>query len=289
MDQQSSYRVSDMDVDFGASPIVFSLNGQRVVGAGCKNGTFVIVDADTMSYVNQRQILPYYLKSDEDSVDNNCQIPTVDPHGPDTPTNPNPLVSNAESNTTSAENYSGTYSTAAIDNPANCQQVFIGVGGNNYHYLAPGIDYTTTPFMRAMDGTTLKDSWPTEVLDVKDVITGQDRKLARYPLANVTMVHNDETVGMYTTPGEAGLSSPALVNDVVFCSTSKVALYAFNKADGKLLFSDRIGSQTDGFNGGYGYCMGPAIAGDYVVVGGLIYGSDGGLLKIYRLEKGASS
>ena len=31
---------------------------------------------------------------------------------------------------------------------------------------------------------------------------------------------------MYRTPGESGLSSPAVVNDIVFCSTSKIAVYA---------------------------------------------------------------
>ena len=39
--------------------------------------------------------------------------------------------------------------------------------------------------------------------------------------------------------------------------------------------------QTGGFSGGYGYCLGPAVCGDHVVAGGLIYGRDGGVLKIY--------
>lgn len=88
---------------------------------------------------------------------------------------------------------------------------------------------------------------------------------------------------MYATPGEAGLSSPAVVNDVVFCSTSKIALYAFDANDGTLLWSDALGEQTGGFNGGYGYCLGPAIAGDHVVVGALLMGRDGGVLRIYSL------
>jgi hypothetical protein len=31
---------------------------------------------------------------------------------------------------------------------------------------------------------------------------------------------------MYRTLGESGLSSPTVVNDIVFCSTSKIAVYA---------------------------------------------------------------
>jgi hypothetical protein len=34
--------------------------------------------------------------------------------------------------------------------------------------------------------------------------------------------------------------------------------------------------------------MGPAVWGDYVVAGGLIYGRDGGLLRIYRLPQAQS-
>ena len=38
-----------------------------------------------------------------------------------------------------------------------------------------------------------------------------------------------------------------------------------------MLWSDQLGEQTSGINGGYGYCMGPAVCGDYVVAGGLVY------------------
>jgi hypothetical protein len=89
--------------------------------------------------------------------------------------------------------------------------------------------------------------------------------------------------GMYTTAGECGLSSPAVVNDVVFCTTSKIAIYAFDVRDGKLLWWDDMGMQTDGYNGGYGYCLGPAIWKNYVVAGALVFGRDGGVLKIYGL------
>ena len=106
--------------------------------------------------------------------------------------------------------------------------------------------------------------------------------------SHLAMVHSrfsTNTFPMYETAGESGLSSPAVVNDLVFCSTSKIALYAFDAEDGTLRFSDDFGAQTGGFNGGYGYCLGPAISGDFVVVGGLVMGRDGGVLRVFRLNK----
>ena len=49
---------------------------------------------------------------------------------------------------------------------------------------------------------------------------------------------------MYTTVAEGGLSSPAVVNDVVLISTTKVSLYAFDANDGTPLWSDDLGMQT---------------------------------------------
>ncbi|MFT4924966.1 MAG: outer membrane protein assembly factor BamB [Phenylobacterium sp.] len=281
MDAESSYRSSDTDVDFGASPIVFNLKGRRVVGAACKNGSFVIVDADTMALVEQRQMLPYY--------NDGTQIPTVDPHGTENVDSPNPVISNEASNSYPAENFHGTYSTPAIDDDCD-PNVFICLGGNNYHYIAPGNDAQTTPFMRAMDSTNkLNDSWPMETVTVLDPVYAAYQSFDRYRLDNVTMSSPDGPVGMYMTNQDSGISSPAVANDVVFCSTTKVALYAFRVSDGKLLWTDVLGSQTGGFNGGYGYCLGPAVAGNYVVAGGLILGtgedSDGGILRIYHLDQ----
>jgi outer membrane protein assembly factor BamB len=88
---------------------------------------------------------------------------------------------------------------------------------------------------------------------------------------------------MYRTPGESGLSSPAVANDVVFCATSKIAVYAFHAYTGKMLWEDQLGIQTGGMNGGYGYCLGPAVSGDYVVAGALVFGHRGGVLRIYGL------
>ena len=50
-----------------------------------------------------------------------------------------------------------------------------------------------------------------------------------------------------------------------------------------LLWSDDLGMQTDGYSGGYGYCLGPAIWNNYVVAGALVFGRDGGVLRIYGL------
>jgi hypothetical protein len=119
--------------------------------------------------------------------------------------------------------------------------------------------------MRAMDWNTLDDAWP---------MAGDPKK---YTLA---------AAAMYQNAGESGLSVPAVVNDVVFMATTQVAMYAFSVADGTLLWSDvgNFGQQTGGFNGGYGYCLGPAIWGDYVVAGALVTGGEGGVLNIYTLK-----
>lgn len=248
----SSYRPSDIDIDIGGSPTIVTIAGQKVVAIGCKNGGFFLLDAATLQLLRWRQLLPY--------ANNGDQLATVDPHTNDP--EPNPRVSNETSNTTDAENYSGTYSTAAFD-PAT-QRFFISIGGPNYHVLAPGIDHTTTPFMRALDASSLADSWPMDGSDPRRYLHAQPP--------------------MYANPAECGLSSPAAVNDVVFCTTSKTAIYAFAVQDGTLLWHDDIGEQTGGYNGGYGYCMGPAIWGDYVVAGALVYGRDGGVLNIYALS-----
>lgn len=257
---ESSYRPSDIDVDVGGAPTLYSINGRKVVGLGCKNGSYMICDASTLAIIKWRQMLPY--------ASNGDQIPTVDPHGPDTSSDPNPYVSNDDSNVTDAENFHGTYSTAAICTPQ--KKLFIGIGGNNYHFVASGIDSATTPFMRAMDWETLDDAWP---------MTGDNP--ARYTNAGRAM---------YQNAGESGISVPAVVNDVVFMSTTYVALYAFSATDGTVLWfdMDNYGSQTQGFMGGYGYCMGPAIWGNYVVAGALVAGrTAGGVLNIYKYTPAA--
>jgi outer membrane protein assembly factor BamB len=257
-----SYRPSDVDVDIGGAPTLWSLNGRKVVGIGCKNGCYMTFDANTFEPVASRQMLPF--------MNDGSQISTVDPHGNDAANDPNPVITNAMSNVTPGENFHGTYSTAALCSAQ--QKIFIGIGGNNYHFICAGIDSASTPFIRALDWTTLKDAWPLD--------NGDPR---RYSAAS------DPNNPLYKPPVggqvESGISVPAVVNDVVFMTTTRVAMYAFSATDGTLLWGDvaNFGSQTGGFNGGYGYCMGPAIAGNYVVAGALVLGGNGGVLNIYAL------
>jgi outer membrane protein assembly factor BamB len=259
---ESSYRPSDIDVDVGGAPTLYSINGRKVVGLGCKNGSYMIFDASTLAAIKWRQMLPY--------MNDGSQIPAVDRHASDgacgnsdTSSNPDPFVPNEESNATDAENFTGTYSTAAICTPQ--KRLFIGIGGNNYHFVSSGIDSASTPFMRAMDWETLEDAWP---------------------LAGDPAKYTKASAAMYQNAGESGISVPAVVNDVVFMATTFVALYAFSATDGTLLWNDmtNFGSQTGGMMGGYGYCLGPAIWGNYVVAGALVAGrTAGGVLNIYKL------
>lgn len=264
----SNYRDSDFDIDIGSAPVITNLGAQKVVIMTCKNGGFFVLDAGTLKLVKQRQMLPY--------MNDGTWIPNVDKHPADQSAL-NPQVTNDESNATPGENYSGAFNTAAFYPGANgvSPRFFIGLGGPNYHNASPGIDYETTPFMRALDfdSAQLVDAWPMD--------NGDPRK---YLNASNVDEANGISAGMYTIAGECGLSSPAVVNDVVFCTTSKIAIYAFDVSDGKLLWSDDLGMQTDGYNGGYGYCLGAAIWKDYVVAGALVFGRDGGVLRIYGLK-----
>jgi outer membrane protein assembly factor BamB len=255
----TSYRPSDIDIDIGGAPTLWTMNGRKVVGIGCKNGCFMTFDAKDFSIIATRQLLPYR--------NDGSQIPTVDPHGVDDPSQPNPVLTNDQSNAYQGENFHGTYSTAALC--SSQQRLFIGVGGNNYHYICPGIDSDSTPFLRALNWNGLTDAWPLDDGDPKRYAAAADPKNPLYKMA-----------------GESGISVPAVVNDVVFMSTTRVALYAFNAADGSILWSDttNFGAQTGGMSGGYGYCMGPAIAGNYVVAGALVQGGNGGVLNIYTLS-----
>jgi outer membrane protein assembly factor BamB len=261
---ESSYRPSDLDVDVGASPTVFQAGGRTLVGIGSKNGSYFILDAaDVSNCLRWRQLLPCATANGHCPPDHTKQIETVDPHAKgagNDPNIPNPTVPNEVSNATQAENYSGLYSCAAVH--PGLQRLFVGLGGNNYHTVQAGIDCTTTPFMRALNIADLTDAWPMD--------SGIPPKYAK------------AAPPMYNA-GESGLSSPAVVNDVVFMATTGVAVHAFDANDGTHLWTDTLGAQTGGMNGGYGYCMGPAVWGDYLVAGGLVFGRDGGILRIYSV------
>lgn len=267
----SNYRDSDFDIDVGGAPMLFTLNGpapQKFLCFGCKNGSFFVLDPESLALIKRRQLLPY--------MNEGTWVEGVDRH-PTDQNAINPYVTNEESNATQGENFSGVFNTPAFypgssDNPQTISpRCFIAIGGPNYHNASPGIDYESTPFMRAIDAASLDDVWPLDNHDPQ-----------RYSNPTFFDPNISTSVGMYTSAGESGLSSPAVVNDVVFCTTSKIAIYAFNVRDGSFLWYDDLGMQTDGYNGGYGYCLGPAIWQDYVVAGALVFGGQGGgILKIY--------
>ena len=274
---ESNYRPSDSDVDLGGASVLFELNGQKVVIVACKNGSCFVLDADSLQLITRRQMLPY--KND------GSRIETVDAHPNPTDPTLNPHITNDVSDQVPNENFSGVFNTGAIypgsngSGPTISPRIFYGMGGPNYHSASPGIDFESTPFMRAIDlgSATLADAWPMDNSDPK-----------HYLNVSRTDETTGQTVGMYSSAGESALSSPAVVNDVVFCTTSKVSIYAFKVSDGTLLWNDDLGSQTDGYNGGYGYCLGPAIWKNYVVAGALVFGRDGGILNIYGLAASAS-
>ncbi len=144
------------------------------------------------------------------------------------------------------ENMFGVFGTAAIH--YGLGYLYVGLGG-----YGSSIDSTTTPFLRALRWNDLSDAWHT--------VLGTDG-VKRYDVPNPPM---------YTHPGEAGLSSPAVVNDIVFVSTSARHLYALDAATGLCLWNaPGIASAPIDWD----TCiMGPAVSGDYVVIGseGSIY------------------
>jgi outer membrane protein assembly factor BamB len=271
--QETSYRPSDGDIDFGGSAAVFTQNGRQVLAVANKNGTLFLLDAGDLSVIKTRQLLPY--------DDNGQCIPTVDPHVNIVPNVP----TNCVSDTTWNENYSGVFGAPAVDTVNGL--IYVGIGGPNYHSVSPGIDFNTTPFMRAVKWDTLEDAWPMAPYTFTPGNNLPAVTVQRYTNAAVPTAQNPD-LAMYQNPGEASIGSPAIANDVVFVGTHNVALYAFRASDGTLLWSDPLGSPTNGLNGGYGYCMGPAIWQNYVVAGGLIQSPDGGVLKIYTLPQGGT-
>lgn len=277
--QDTSYRPSDGDIDFGGSAAVFTQNGQRMVAVANKNGTLFLLNAADLSVVKTRQLLPYDV--------NGQQIPSVDPHPSETNDSLVPSIpDNCTSNTNWAENYSGVFGAPAVDTANGL--IFVGIGGPNYHGASPGIDYQSTPFMRAVKWDTLEDAWPTEPFTFTPGNNLSPVTVMRYSKAAVPTQQNSE-LAMYANPGEASVGSPAIANDVVFVGTHNVALYAFSATDGTLLWSDDLGMPTQGLNGGYGYCMGPAVWQNYVVAGALVQGRDGGVLRIYSLPQSGGS
>ena len=150
---------------------------------------------------------------------------------------------------TGGENRYGIFGTAAVH--TGLERIFVGLGG-----WGGGIDNTTTPFVRALNWSDLSDAWPTKVNTVG---------------ANQVSMYNVGPTPLYATPNEVGLSSPGVANDVVFVSTWLPALYAFDAQTGLHLWT------APGLPSGPSiYILGPAIYGDYVVIG---YGAN-----LYRFK-----
>lgn len=222
-DVSDSYRPGDLDVDVPAAPMIYDRGDRRVLCIGSKNGSFFLLDPDTMQVLDggtrRRQLLPKTTAGDV--------IPTVaaGPYG---------------GYDAVGENKWGVMGTATVH--AGLGKLYVGLGG----YSGIG-DQTVTPFVRALDWHTLDDAWPNTV----DTVNG--RQVVRYTTARPPLY----------TSSEAGLSSPAVCNDVVFVSTHKTALYALDAATGLCLWS-APGMPAGGWPT---YCLGPAIYGKYVVVG----------------------
>jgi outer membrane protein assembly factor BamB len=200
--------------------MIFTRGGKSYVCFGSKNGSFFILDADTMSVVARRQLLP------KDSAGRLFR--DVDP--PEDPNDPPEAL---------RENKSGVFGTAALD--SHLDHLFIGLGG----YGEGAIDHKTTPFIRAMKAmgrNQLEDAWPVQGTDPPKY------RAAQPPV--------------YSTPDEPGLSSPAVVNDVIFVSTTKPALYAFDAQTGLCLWKAPDLTPVP-----FGYALGPAIYGNFVVNG----------------------
>ena len=228
-----NYRPGDSDCDVAAGPLLYRdpVDGRRYVAIGSKNGSFFVLEADTLVPVAKRQLLPRIGGNGGFPGDNGQPVATIDPH---------PLEPDGSRST---ENFYGVFSTASVSYAR--RRLYVGVGGFAFGIGSPGIDTASTAFLRALDWNDLTDQWPTEV--------GPDQ-IRRYTMS---------TPPMYTTPGESGFSSPVLVNGLVLLSTSRPALYAFDQDTGLCLWS------APGFGPVVpnSFTLGPVVFGDYVIVG----------------------
>ena len=254
-----SYRDSDIDVDIGGAPTLFELDGRKVVGIGCKNGSFHVLDADTSRRSCWRQMLPIH----RTTANPRRSRPSIRTPDPEQPQGPNPRVANSISNDRPMRrrNFHGTYSTAASASASRRSS-------------SASAATTTTHLLRHRHRH--------DAVHPRHRLGHLEGRLAARRRRSEELRQGRPP--MYKNAGESGISVPAVVNDVVFMSTTHVSLYAFSATDGTMLWSDEFGAQTGGMNGGYGYCMGPAICGNYVVAGGLVHGGDGGILRIYGIK-----
>ena len=216
-----SYRPTDGDVDVPGSPTVFSRGGTRVVAFGSKNGSFFLLDAATMQVLGGGAQRRQLLPRSA---------------GSGTPADRGATIATvANSSAPYHENEWGVYATPAIH--YGLGKLYIGLGGRGAI-----TDPSKTPFVRALDWNTLADAWPGAVDPADNVF--------KYTTARPPVYGSSEV----------GLGSPAIVNDVVFMSTNKTALYALRASDGLCLWS------APGLPS-FAFALGAAVYGNYVVVG----------------------
>jgi outer membrane protein assembly factor BamB len=230
-DNADNYRPDDDDTDVPAGPVVYLLDDRPVVAVGTKGGSFFVLDSDGLAPLARRQLLPRAGGNGGFPGDTGNRIPAVDPH----PVGPGGIRG--------TENFYGTFGAAGVD--FTRERLFVGVGGFHFGEGTPGIDSRTTAFLRALNWDDLTDAWITA--------TGPDR-VRRYVVP---------APPLYANSGEAGFASPVVVNDLVLTTTSRPALYALDAATGVPLWS------APGFGPPRpnSFTLGPAVFGDYLVVG----------------------
>src|SRR5215470_2650065 len=229
-DADDSYWPGDSDIDVPGGATVYTIGGRRVVAFGSKTGSVFVLDAaDITTVLARRQLLPRTGGTGLPG-DRGTGIPAVVPTGG------------------TGENSYGVFGTPAVHRGRHL--LFVGLGGYDGMHLdtGGGADPTRTPFLRALHWDDLRDAWPTTL--------GPDNVL-RY---------TNTKPPMYTSR-EVGLSSPAVVADVVFVATSsppfgteRANLYALSAKDGHCLWS--AGGLAQG-----SFSLGPAVYRNYVVVG----------------------
>lgn len=156
--QTDNYRPGDVDVDIPASPMIYDRGDRRVLAIGSKNGSFFLLDPDTMAVLERRQLLPKTTAGDI--------IPSV-------------ASGSFGGFDAIGENKWGVMATAAVH--AGLGKVYVGLGG----YSGIG-DQTVTPFIRALDWHSLADAWPTAV----DTVNG--RQVVRYTAARPPLYTSGE-------------------------------------------------------------------------------------------------
>jgi outer membrane protein assembly factor BamB len=225
-----SYHPNDDDIDVPGAPTLFVRSGgERVVCYGSKNGSFFLLEPDTLAVLGggaqRRQLL-------------------ARSGGTGHPGNRGTPIAGVATAGGEQENKWGVMATPAVH--SGLGKIYVGLGG----YSGAG-EGTKTPFIRAVDWDDLHDAWPVGPPGGDGVV--------RYTMA---------TPPVYSHSKEAALSSPAVVNDVVFVSTTDpnrnvMTLYALDAATGLCLWK-----APDEPGGGWPkYALGPAISGEFVVAG----------------------